>query len=503
MIDRIGAGSKRRIVRRAAAACALPLALLALQGSGGRPAASPGTMRNLVLITMDDCRADAPGTSGNPMGRTPNLDRLAAEGVRFNAAFVQAPACNPSRTSFLTGRYPPATGVLLNSDDSRAKLPPDMRSLPQILDDAGFVLANVGKLFHQDGEENVADMRVFDHLELCARPAGWEGPASVAAPPPPGGRIERRPERGTEEHAKFRREYMDRYGSSGLRPEEEEDARAARAVEEILPRLAADGRRFFLAFGTSLPHAPMLCPEPYVEREDPAAYRLPPGRDADRDVPPVAVGHGLNADVFVGRKPTDEEARAATAAYHACVSFADEQIGRVLRALDECGVAGETVVVLTSDHGFHLGEHGHWAKYTFFEPSLRVPLIVRVPGAAGAGGVAAGVVELVDLVPTIGELLGVPVPPDLDGVSFAAGLEDPRRAGKPAAFAWMKDRQSIHRSVRTDRWRYNAWEVPGQSRTLEELYDLWTDPQQLVNRANDPALAGVREDMAARLAARR
>lgn len=498
------ARAKRTTARRSGAVCALLAAALVLPGSGGRPpATSPGVVRNLVLITMDDCRADAPGGYGNPNARTPHLDRLAAEGVRFTAAFAQAPACNPSRTSFLTGRYPPATGVFRNSDDSRAKLPPDVRSLPQVLDDAGFLLANVGKLFHQEGEENVADMRAFDILELCARPAGWSGPAPVAAPPPPGARVAERPERGTEEHAEFRREYMDRYGDSGLRPEEEEDARAARAVEEIVPRLAADGRRFFLAVGTSLPHAPMLCPAPYVGREDPANYRPPPGRDADRGVPPVAVGYGRNADVFVGRQPSDAEARAAMAAYQACVSFADEQIGRVLRALDEAGVADETVVVLTSDHGFHLGEHGHWAKYTFFEPSLRVPLIVRAPGAAGNGRTATGVVELVDLLPTLGELLGVPLPPDLDGVSFAPGLQDPGRAGKRAAFAWMVERQAVHRSVRTDRWRYNAWDLRAQSRTLEELYDLWTDPQQLVNRATDPDLAAVREEMAGLLPAGR
>ena len=161
---------------------------------------------------------------------------------------------------------------------------------------------------------------------------------------------------------------------------------------------------------------------------DPDQIPMPQApRDGDHGVPDIAVRFGRSADIFMTRKPTPRETREAIAAYYACVTFLDTQLGLVLDALDELGLADNTIVIFFADHGFHLGEHGHWSKYTLFEQSTRVPMIVRVPGLTPAGAVCDEIVELVDLLPTIGELAGLELPANLEGTSFVPLLADPGR----------------------------------------------------------------------------
>ncbi len=168
----------------------------------------------------------------------------------------------------------------------------------------------------------------------------------------------------------------------------------------------------------------------------------------------------------------------------------------VLDTLEKEGLADNTIVIFFADHGFHLGEHGVWSKYTLFEQSTRVPLIVRVPGAPGNGKVCREIVELVDLLPTIGQLVDLPLPDNLEGTSCAPLLADPNRPWKKAAFTYFGNKGQ-HRSVRTKRHRYSEWQHEGT--TVAELYDLQADPWETVNLADDESHAATRKELAALL----
>ena len=191
---------------------------------------------------------------------------------------------------------------------------------------------------------------------------------------------------------------------------------------------------------------------------------------------------------------TAQQAREAVAAYYACVSLVDAGVGRILDTLEEEGLADNTIVVFLGDHGFHLGEHGLWSKYTLFEQSRRAPLIVRVPGAPGNGQVCKQLVEFVDILPTLGELSGLDIPANLEGTSFAPLLENPARPWKKAAFTEFPANKAINRAVVTDRYRYAEW--PYNQELIRELYDLKQDPWETVNVVDDPAYADVRKEMA-------
>jgi arylsulfatase A-like enzyme len=451
---------------------------------------------NILFLDIEDCRADVWGCYGNPICKTPNVDRLAASGVRFSRAYCQYVCCNPSRSSFLTGLRPHTTGVLSNSHHSREHLPPGTKSLPQLIKAGGYYTANVAKLFHSSGAENEEDMRAFDRIEMQNRPSSWEGPPAIMKFPP----VPRRsdlgpaPNKGTKQWDAYRRKRSDRYGDSGLTDAQEHDGRVAQIAAALLREFSEHQRHFFLSVGSSRPHTPLICPKKYIDMYDPREIPMPKApRGADRGVPEIAVRFGRSADIFMSRKPTPQQTREAIAAYYACVTFLDTHLGVVLDALDQSGLADNTIVIFFSDHGFHLGEHGHWSKYTLFEQSTRVPMIVRVPGLTPAGAVCEEIVELVDLVPTIGELAGVQLPANLEGTSFAPLLADPQRPWKKGALTVFGNRGE-HNSIRTKRFRYTEWQHKDQQ--IQELYDLETDPWETINLANQPSTAEKQQELA-------
>jgi arylsulfatase A-like enzyme len=194
---------------------------------------------------------------------------------------------------------------------------------------------------------------------------------------------------------------------------------------------------------------------------------------------------------------TAQQAREAVAAYYACVSMVDAGVGRILDALEREGLADNTIVVFFGDHGFHLGEHGLWSKYTLFEQSRRAPLIVRVPGAAGNGQVCKQLVEFVDILPTLGQLSGLEMPANLEGTSFVPLLENPTHPWKKAAFSEYSTNKVANRAVVTDRYRYAEWNYKDER--ITELYDFKQDPWETVNVVGDPAYTDVRAEMAALL----
>lgn len=456
-------------------------------------AGDPPRLVNVLFIVADDLNV-ALGTYGvHATAVTPHLDRLAAEGVRFDRAYANDPLCNPSRTSFLSGRRPATTGVYGNFTRPRETLG-DVTMLPEYFAEHGFFTARVGKIAHRRYEDAVS----WDVSEDAFRRAHYL-PGEDAA--------ETRDNTWHEgaEAGMSRADVFARHGRRGGAPlawratAEDDgatpDGRTARRVIELL-RAHRHGP-FFIAAGFHKPHLPWIAPSGDFERHPIAEVVPRHGPPDDREDIPAAALSGFPDDAL----HTDAQVRQAIAAYHATVTMVDRYVGQLLDALHELGLEDSTVVVFTSDHGFHLGEHGGlWRKHTQFEESTRVPLIVRAPGVRG-GATTEALVELVDLYPTLADLAGLPPADGLEGTSFRPVLEDPARPWKSAVFS--EARRTAHgSSIRTARYRYTEWApLSGDGPVERELYDLETDPHEFDNLAADPAHLALRDDLARRLAA--
>ncbi len=268
----------------------------------------------------------------------------------------------------------------------------------------------------------------------------------------------------------------------------------AATAAALLREFGKSKQQFFLAVSQSRPHTPLVCPKQYIDLYDPARIPAPPAPpSACVAFPYPKRAAGGNPDIFIQRQPTDQQAREAIAAYYACLTFVDDNIGMIFAALDEAGLAGNTIVVFLGDHGFHLGDHGFWSKYSMLEQTRRAPLIVRVPGAPANGQACREIVEFVDLVPTLGQLAGLDLPKNLEGVSFAPLLVDPARPWKKAMFLVEDDGDAFGQVVRTKHHSYLEFKkgpIPAA------LYDLDKDPWETVNVVDDPAYAAVRKETA-------
>ena len=268
------------------------------------------------------------------------------------------------------------------------------------------------------------------------------------------------------------------------------DVKNAEQALELLTRWASSERPFFLGVGFYKPHVPLVAPQRFFDLYPPEKIPLPPDfaptPTADDSVPRCALRYNL--DLFYEERPTPARARAAIAAYYACITFMDEQLGHLLDALERLGLRDNTVIVLWGDHGWHLGEKGMWAKGTLFDVSARAPLIVVDPRRKAAGQVCPRTVEFVDIYPTLVELCGLAMPPGLEGKSLAALLDDPRAAWNRPAFTLVAREDWLGRSVRTERWCYTEWD---EGRRGTELYDLLADPQESQNLAQDHDRASV------------
>jgi len=480
-------------------AALLLLTALAATAAGEAPARRmPDTSKmNVLLIDIEDTNAGALACYGNPICKTPNLDRLAATGVRFDAAYVQAVCCNPSRTSFLTGLRPWTTRVTSNGHVMNEHLPPGVLTLPEMLKAKGFYLADVGKLFHRlDYAER--QMRLFDRIEMHEKPQGWQGPGPILTfPPLPKARRGEPPPRDEKSKAfrQWRTRQSDRYGDSGLEREQERDYRMAMTAAALLKEFARTKQQFFLAVSQSRPHTPLICPKKYIEMYNPERIPMPPA-PAEKCVnfPYPKRAAGGNPDIFTQKQPTPQQVREAIAAYYACVSFVDDNIGLVLEALEREGLAANTIVIFLGDHGFHLGDHGFWSKYSMLEQTRRAPLLVRVPGAPANGQACREIVEFVDLVPTLGELVRLDLPGNLEGTSFVPLLVKPERPWKKAMFLVEDDGDGLGEVVRTKKYSYMEFQKRGAIPAA--LYDLEKDPWETINVVDDPAYAAVRKEMA-------
>ena len=469
-------GLSRLLIAVVLAAAALP----ALAAEMPRP-------RNVLFIVADDLNTSL-GCYGDPLTKTPNLDRLAARGVRFDRAYCSFPLCGPSRNSMLTGLHPNATGILANGQVFRQTIP-GHPSLPELFRRHGGCPVRVGKLFHYNVPASIGT-------------AGHDDPASGEAAFNPAGvdHLEDEPRIFSLRPGQFGATLS--WFASPAPDAAHTDGLVAARAEQILAECAADRTRpFFLAVGFYRPHTPYVAPRGYFDLYPEDEMPVVTGVAEDRaDLPPAALESGHREQ----DEMTDEQRRQARQAYAASISFLDAQVGRVVAALDRLGLADDTVIVFTSDHGYHMGEHGLWQKRSLFEESARVPLLIVWPGKTAAGGVASAPVSHVDLYPTIAAGCGLSTPLGLPGQDLAPILSDPAEPGRNWAVTHVTRPGSKKEgtppfsgySVRTPRWRYTEWDEGHRGR---ELYDHDADPRELTNLADDPPHANDMAALAAQL----
>lgn len=460
----------------------LYLAALTVAAAAWTSEAVQPSRLNVLFLIADDLNNDL-GAYGAPV-RSPNLDRLAARGVRFDRAYTQYPLCSPSRSSLLTGRRPNATGVLTNpgknpmSPHFRDKLP-DAVTMPQLFRTNGWFAARVGKLYHYGVPNQIGTGGLDDYLswDLTINPRGHD----------------------RDVHDEIFSLRPGQFGATlswlaAARPDAEHtDGIAAAEAVRLLERFKRNSQSFFLAVGFYRPHTPFVAPKRYFDLYPRDRIELPALSDADRSRTPEAA---YRSALKEQDSMTDDGRRDAIQAYRASITFMDAQVGHVLDALDRLGLSDSTIVVFTSDHGYHLGDHGLWQKMSAFERSARVPLIIAAPGASARGVATRGLAELVDLYPTLAVLAGLKPATPVDGISLAPMLQDPAATVKDAAFTQVRNGYA----VRTDRWRYVEWEGGQQG---AQLYDMDKDPGETTNLAADARHAATVNDLRARLAAYR
>lgn len=426
---------------------------------------------NILLLVSDDLNTHL-GCYGEPVAKTPNIDKLAAQGVLFERAYCQFPHCNPSRASFLTGMRPRTTRVT-NNEDNLYKNIPDVMTMPHWFCEHGYATARCGKIFHLGvpaGDESMDDPKAWD----------FGTPFKDERPYPKSRESEVKVPRGKKEGLAW--------SEIPCADDDLVDGNFARTAIDWLEK-RDQSKPFLLAVGFHRPHLPLVAPAKYFDLYPLDSIKLPeePANDVD-DIPPPARNGAVPGYALT---TTPDQRRAAIRGYLATVSFMDAQAGRVLDALHRLGLDDNTVVIFMSDHGWHLGEHQLWHKRSLFEECARVPFIIRAPGFKGNGARSASLIESLDLFPTLCDLTGVQPPAQLQGKSLREILEKPATAVHDAVFTEArrgKDAEFFGRSVRTSRWRYTEWNA---GRDGVELYDHDADPHEFTNLANDPRQAEV------------
>ena len=443
----------------------LTAALFACEASGAK--------LNVLLIVSDDLR-DTVGCYGNTVVKTPNIDRLAARGVRFDRAYAQYPVCNPSRTSFLTGLRCEQTKVVENTVMFRDVLP-DVVTMPQLLRQQGWHAAAYGKIFHLGGgRDETARQRWMD------LPKSWDA-ASAFKATPEGKVIEGRNLTGGALK-------WCEWGATAGGDDDQPDGQSALHVIRAMEQQTAAGKPWIVGAGFHRPHDPFISPKKYFDLYPPGSMRIYHDPADITPASPMSIGGGGFQKAFDAF--TEKEREEFQRAYYAGVSFMDAQVGRLLDTLDRLKLREKTVVIFIGDNGYHHNERNWWNKNTLFERSCRVPMIVAAPGAKAAS-VCRSQVELVDLYPTVADYCGVQASHKLAGQSLRPLLENPAAPGKSAAYTLVSRGGSQYgQAVRTDRWRYIQW-TDGNC----ELYDETADREETNNLSHNPAHAATIESM--------
>ena len=424
---------------------------------------------NVLFITVDDLNDWIGCLGGNPDAQTPNLDRLAQQSVLFNNAHCQVALCNASRVSFMTGMYASTTGIYGNSSKSATPAYAKAKHMPVWFGENGYRTMCMGKIYHKDhGKRSYWD-------EIGPKTLRW-------GPKPPQGR---------QFAKRFGKDAKDSLSWAALDIEVggmPDEKIAAWGIEKLKREY---DQPFFLSLGFYKPHVPMTAPKRYFDQFDRASLTLPEVLKNDLDdVPEIGRRWVLDRQKIIAEDAVKQFSptyrRELVHAYHACVALVDDCVGQVLDELDKSPYADNTIVVLCSDHGWHLGEKNHWRKWMPWEESTRSLLIVRAPKAPANGSVCQRTVGLIDIFPTLADLCELEAPSQLQGESFQQLLVNPESSWKRPA---LTTTTAGNHTVRSDRWRYIRYNDGS-----EELYDHEKDPHEWHNLAKDPAMDTVKKE---------
>lgn len=454
---------------------------------------------NILFIAVDDLRPEL-GCYGNPLIKSPNLDRLARAGVVFNRAYCQQAVCSPSRSSLLTGTRPDTTKVWDLKTHFRTALP-EVVTLPQLFKNNGYFVQGMGKIYHSG----------FDD------PSSWSVPLTtpnVAAYGSAENRALLQKKRqqaiaeGRNEGDLVQAGKAAAYESADVPDNTFHDGKLAEMAIAALREIKQKHQPFFLAVGFIRPHLPFVAPRKYWDLYDPAQIPLAPNPFRPKGAPDYAILEGGELRTYDHIPPghlSDDLARRLKHGYYAAVSYMDAQVGRVLEELDRLGLRDNTIIILWGDHGWKLGEHDAWCKHSNVENDTWAPLLLSVPGMKNAGQHTDALVEFVDIYPTLAELAGLPLPAHLEGSSFRPVLDNVKRPWKTAAFSQYPRPSGAKRlmgyTMRTDRYRFTAWVQRDDHSQIDalELYDHQSDPQENQNLANQPEHAALVKELKAKL----
>lgn len=428
-------------------------------------------IKNVLLIISDDLRANTLGCYGDPICKTPNIDKLASQGLLFTHSYCQGTLCAPSRTSLMYSRYQGS----------------GKRTLGEHFKKNGFYSARVGKIFHMAVPGDIIAGTNGRDVEECwterfnsqGNEAHTPGDyaclnLNIFSNKPDGRQSTKMP------HRMFVSVSYEGDGS------DQPDHKTATKTIELLRE---HGKKpFFIAAGFVRPHYPMVAPKQYFNPYRWQDMRVPDQiKDDLADIPKSGQASNRSATNGIDQHPDNQ--KRMWAAYYATITFMDDQVGRILGELDRLGLRESTAVVFTSDHGYHLGDHSFWLKSNVHEEVTRVPLIISAPGHKP--GQSDSIVELVDLYPTLSELVGLAVPKNVQGISLVPVLKSPSVKVKEGALSFSKGHS----------WRTQNWAYMRYNNGSEELYDMRNDPGQITNLADDPKNEATRKRMKAGLTA--
>ncbi|MCW1887661.1 sulfatase [Luteolibacter flavescens] len=452
------------------------------------PVVSSAKKPNVLLICVDDLKPTL-GCYGDTLAKTPNLDRLAARGMRFDLAYCNQAVCSASRNNLMLGSRSTSLGIYDLSTNFRKAIP-DAVTLSQYFMKHGYRAEAVGKILHT-GHGNSDDTASWDVPTVIPKVVEYLDPKNSA-----NGQL-------TREEAYFTNQKL---GEIGKLPRghaweavdtPDDGYSDGRTATEVIKRLQAAKERkdtpFFIGAGFVKPHLPFSAPQKYWDLHDPAKFQLATVRTQPEGAPPYAGKRGGEISNFKPVKPNgevnDQVARKLIHGYYAATSYMDAQLGRVIDELDRLDLTKSTIVVLWSDHGWHLGDHGFWTKHTNYEQANRITMFIVAPGMKP--GSTKQLAETVDIYPTLAELAGLPkpeVPQPIDGLSLVPVLRDPAvRIRDHATHAFPRGEGRIGRAIRTERYRLVEWKKPDtpSDEADFELYDYETDPGETKNLAQE------------------
>ena len=438
---------------------------------------------NVLMIAIDDMNNWVGCLGNNPQAKTPNIDRLANEGLLFSNAYCVVPACNPSRVALMTGLRPETTGQFGNEGNFRLRPGGEnLVTLPQHFRNHGYEAVAAGKIFHKPCGSSGSPNPESD-------PQSWDRQFGGQTGTGGHNRYLNKNGFGKWHDGKFT-DYLGKFGVWGPCPEPKEETGDWQTAESIANYLKArHDKPFFAACGIFRPHEPLLAPKEYFDLFPLDRIELPDCPDGDMDDIPKIAQKNFSSDFFTEGVKAMGEWKKAVQAYLACMAFADDCVGHVLQALEESGHADDTIVVLWTDHGWQLGHKNRWEKFSLWRQGANAPLIFKVPGTTIPGSVCNRAATFLDLYPTLSELCGLPIPPELEGCSMVPLLKDPSMQWKIPAV--ITDTQEPDYSVVLDQWNYIRYRDGS-----EELYDHSKDPGEFSNLANNPEYTAVKKRLA-------